>query len=729
MDNNSLRYRIADWLTGHTLSGLRDYVAGQGAFGRYEQQYGRDSAQFSPADYGNYIATSNAVYTCVNIRAELLSTLPLRFYKIKAGQLTEVEAGRLWELFRKVNPYWTQSRLLKMTSYALDLWGVSYWFLERGESGTLPPAEIWWVRPDRVKVVPHETNYISGFTYTPPTSSRPINYAPGEVVWMPNPNPIDEFSGLAPLAAARMAADLASAGMHSNKRIFDQGFMLGGLLTPPADMEFSETQAKELERNIDQRFAGIDKAHRVGVLRFKAEIETPALTPKDAEFLDALKWSLEEVCRAYRIPLDLVGGQRTYQNFEAAMKAVWSNAIAPLALFIQDEITERLLPMFADQADVAMFDFSGVTLLQEDRAEIVAQMKELAGLGVPLNTLLNEFIPSLLPDSGSYPWGDVWWAPVNLLPVSSGEAPPQPEPAAQQEPGRAYSGRLVEYGSPEHERLWRRFERRVSAWEKLMQPVITELFARQKDSVIDRLKQPARSIEDAITDPFNMAQWIKAFKQGILPILRELLGSVGQEEFDDLGLDLRFDVDAPAVVQFMEQRSQRFATKVNESTWEQIRSTIAEGLQEGEGTTKIEKRLTELFKSYSEPEVAEKLSRVEAIARTETVGASSGGSLQAWRQSGVVTHKAWLAAIDHRTRETHIAAHNTYQAEPIPIDQDFYVGAGSGPGPGLINAVEEVVNCRCTLQPIIAERGILNNNGFSSRLKELENVKELLARL
>jgi HK97 family phage portal protein len=714
---NSIRHRFADWLTGGAITQLREYVLGKGAFTGYEQQAGRDKELFSPAEYGHYIATSNAVYTCCSIRAELLASLPLRFYKLQGGQMVEVDSGKLWELFAKVNPFWTQSRLTKMTSYALDLWGVAYWFLERGEASRLPPQEIWWARPDRVEVVPHEDQYISGFVYTPPQQAAPIKFTPQEVVWIPNPNPIDEFSGLAPLAAAR-------TGMQSNKRIFDQGFMLGGLMTPPDEIELTPEQAQELERNIDQRFAGLDKAHRVGVLRFKAEIHTPALTPSDAEYLDSLKWSLEEVCRAYRIPLDLVGGQRTYQNFDAAMKAVWTNAIIPLASFLADEVTEKLLPMFPNEADIARYDITGVSLLQEDRSEIVDQMKELWGMGVPLNPLLSEYQPNLLPENGKYPWGDVWWAPAALLPVTEPSAPAAPE-----EPGERGNVRLVEYGSQEHERLWRKFERRVTQWERVMGAMLKDLFARQKDSVIDRLKQPQRSIEDVVMDPFDLTKWINEFKRGILPVLRELLGSVGQEEIDDLGVALRFDVDNPAVVQFMEGRAQRFATKVNETTWKELQSTIAEGLQEGESITKIEKRLAKTFSDYAtkDPAAAEKLTRLEMIARTETVGASTGGSLEAWKQSGVVTHKTWLAALDHRTRDTHIEAHRTYQAEPILMTEDFFVGGGSGPGPGMIGVAAEDINCRCTMQPVIAERGILDGNGYSrEQLKELENVQKIL---
>jgi len=54
----------------------------------------------------------------------------------------------------------------------------------------------------------------------------------------------------------------------------------------------------------------------------------------------------------------------------------------------------------------------------------------------------------------------------------------------------------------------------------------------------------------------------------------------------------------------------------------------------------------------------------------------------------VVKGKVWLAALDDRTRETHVQAHGQERA----LDEDFEVGAGSGPAPGQIGLPEEIAN-------------------------------------
>src|SRR5690606_7540915 len=128
-------------------------------------------------------------------------------------------------------------RLLNMTELSLCLWGSCFWFVERagGKAARGLPQQIWWGRPDRVKVHPHPVDYISGFTYTSGNGGQEIYYPAHQVVWIRYANPLDEFSGLSPLAAARLSADTASAAMRSNRNIFANGSNMAGVVTPVGD--------------------------------------------------------------------------------------------------------------------------------------------------------------------------------------------------------------------------------------------------------------------------------------------------------------------------------------------------------------------------------------------------------------------------------------------------------------------------------------------------------------
>jgi len=159
----------------------------------------------------------------------------------------------------------------------------------------------------------------------------------------------------------------------------------------------------------------------------------------------------------------------------------------------------------------------------------------------------------------------------------------------------------------------------------------------------------------------------------------------------DLGVSFSPDMADPNVVRFLENRSQRFAEEVLETTWVQLKDSLSEGVQAGEGIPELAMRVDTVMDSRK--------SSAETIARTEVVGANNGGTLLSWKQSGVVESKEWLTALDGRERDTHRAAHG----QRVGIDEDFSVGAGSGPAPGQIGLAEEDINCRCSMRPVVKQ--------------------------
>lgn len=417
----------------------RGFVLGPGVIDWGDEAFGHDQSRFAPSGYGDYITTSGAVYTCATLRAALLAALPIRVCRYnRKGEKVTVERGPLVDLLKRVNPFWTRYRLIYMSELTLCLWGELTWFLERGQSSVGEPKEIWWARPDRVSILPHPTEYIRGYLYEPVNGAADLAFSPAETIWVPYPNPLDEYSGLSPLSAAQLAADYGRKALGANNQLFDNGFNIGGIVMPEAgnNRELSPDQAKELDRYFERRFGGKDKAHRWAFMRHNYDIWQGSMTPKDADFLGGLEWSLEDVARAYKVPLDLIGGQRTYANVEAALKALWMHCLLPEAEFIATELTEKLLPMFPAQAgDLIEFDISGVAALQEAHdSKHQRAMEELTKGSMTINEWREEV------GREKVPWGDVWWAPPSLRPVEGVPEPleqPAPNPEPRVSPGEA----------------------------------------------------------------------------------------------------------------------------------------------------------------------------------------------------------------------------------------------------------------------------------------------------
>ena len=674
----------------------RAFVTGPATVDPSQTYFGIDNAAFQPPEYASYVATSNGVYACVNVRSRTLAGLPLKVYRMDAsGDRTEITSGPLWLLLRKVNPYWTLSRLLDMTEQSMCVWGECFWFMERKGR---QPAEIWWARADRVKVHPHPTEYISHFTYEGP-GGREIRFEREETVWMRYANVVDQYSGLSPLAAARLAADTASASMHSNFNIFRNGTQLAGVLTPKNGVPLSEEQAEQLTNDMQRRFKGVENAHRFGILRFDVDFKALSMTPHDAEFLGLYNLTLEDIARAYSVPIDKIGGKRTYQNVEESEKVFWHDCMLPEARFIAAELTEQLLPHFGENL-IAEFDTSDVDVLHEAENDRWLRQKEQIAAGYrTVNQLLKE--EGLEPQ----PWGDVWWAQSTLMPIDSNEKPepvmPQmlgpgqqneneDQPPADDAPDRAGTSkhsRMIAYGSDEHQRLWERYVLQSEPYEQRIARTAKDLFAAQRDSVLAQVRSERRKrdIADLADDPFDKPRWLRRFREEMRPVLTLVATDAARTAFEGVSLTTAFNVVDLNISNAMMRQAQRFAEEVNATTWDALRTSLKDGIEAGESVDDLAGRVEGIM--------ADRIrSSGTTIARTETTRASTTGTLAGWKASGVVSHVQWLAALDERTRETHIAAHG----QTVELGKSFEVGGCSGPGPGEISCARESVNCRCT---------------------------------
>ncbi|MFC9089002.1 phage portal protein [Nocardiopsis dassonvillei] len=416
------------------------WPVGAGSVFPGDETFGHDPSEFSPEKYGDYLATSNEVYSAVSLRARLVSSLKLNLYSGHDAQKTLVTKGPVVDLLRHVNPFWTWRRLMRMDEMCMGIWGQTFWAVEKGRDGT--PEHIWWMKPSRVRPVPDEKDYLKGFLYEPIAGGPLIRFDPDEVIWFRYPNPLDEFSPMSPLAAARLAADTASSMMKANQSLFTNGLNLGGIIIPSNDKStFTAEQAKELGQMLDTRFRGADKAHRWLVMRFEAQLKGLDLTPKDAEFLGGLNLTLRQVANSYGIPTPLLNDMEhaTLANLRELDQTLWSHSLQPDCDLKADEIEEQLLPMFGAQrgfksVDHVAWDYDAVPALQEAKGEVWDRDRQAIEAGA---LTVNEWRErNGLPRVA---WGDVWWGAVNKHPVEGPESTPgapapTPEPAPDPDP-------------------------------------------------------------------------------------------------------------------------------------------------------------------------------------------------------------------------------------------------------------------------------------------------------
>jgi len=362
-------------------------------------------------------------------------------------------------------------------------------------------------------------------------------------------------------------------------------------------------------------------------------------------------------------------------------------------------LQRHLAPRYGTNRLVA-HDTSGIEALQENRAELVQQITMLADKGVPLNKLLSEFMPHLLPEDGGYEWGDVAWLQASMVPISGPEIVVAP-------PGTVAVGDVAEPGSPadeeqtieeqtepermtrsefddaEHREHWERLTKSTDPLEREFAELVRGLFRQQLASVLAKLGNRSARLSPAdLDDVWDMARWISLFRSKARPSLRKII-KIGAK-------DAGFPLPSSPAANFLERRTQRFAKEVNGTTWRLLRASLSDGIEAGEGVPDLSKRVEAVMGTRIR-------SSAETIARTEVIGAYNGGGVIAAKDAGA-SYKKWMTALDERVRHSHAAMHG----QMVGIDADFRLAGGSGPAPGQIGAAEEDINCRCSLRyPVV----------------------------
>ena len=87
------------------------------------------------------------------------------------------------------------------------------------------------------------------------------------------------------------------------------------------------------------------------------------------DFIQTLRWSLEEVARAYGVPKPLLSDleRATFANINAAERIFWRNTIVPQLHLLAEQLNHHLLPQLGYPNLQIHFDLTSIEALQEDQ--------------------------------------------------------------------------------------------------------------------------------------------------------------------------------------------------------------------------------------------------------------------------------------------------------------------------------------------------------------------------
>jgi HK97 family phage portal protein len=351
--------------------------------------------------YGEAEYSSVWVFACVKAIAQTVASVPFVFYRdTPSGREKLPPSHPLTKLFWGLNPLMTRYDFWEASMVYLELTGNCFWALEKGDASGLP-AEMWPLRPDRMRIVPDKEDLIQGYLFT--VGERSVAYGSREIIHIKYFNPLSEWWGMSPLSAARQGLLADFYAVMYNQKFFRQGARPSGVLTTEEPLDDSSFQ--RLRAEFDQAYSGAERAHRVILLEKGLQWQSISLPQKDMEFIEQRKLSRGEILAVYKVPPIEVGILEfaNYANSETQDKIFWTKGVIPRLRKIEEAINTFLVPRFGGDI-FGEFDLSRVEALRE-------------------NEDLKSQVAQRLVESGIWTTNEARSRLWNLAPVEWGDTP------------------------------------------------------------------------------------------------------------------------------------------------------------------------------------------------------------------------------------------------------------------------------------------------------------------
>lgn len=253
----------------------------------------------------NSVLSYHAIYACITLIAADISKLGVKLVrKDKDGIWNEEENPAYSPVLRKPNRY--QNRIQFWESWLLSKLtrGNTYVLKERDNRGVV--KALYVLDPNRCKpmVTDDGTVYYQLSTDNMAGLAKEILVPAKEIIH-------DRFNclfhplvGTSPIYACGVAATQGIAIQNNQTRFFNNRSMPSGVLVAPGAI--SNETATRLKEAWDTNYSG-ENAGKVAVLGDNLKFEQIAMTAKDSELIDQLKWTAEVCCSVFHVPPYKVG--------------------------------------------------------------------------------------------------------------------------------------------------------------------------------------------------------------------------------------------------------------------------------------------------------------------------------------------------------------------------------------------------------------------------------------
>lgn len=284
------------------------------------------------------VTTYSSVFACTTLIASDISKCRPRFVQQDSNDIwNEIESPAFSPVLRKPNHFqnritfyatWVISKLLHGNTYVLkqrdDRRVVTAMYIldpTRVTPLVAPDSSVYYdLQRDDLSQVSEAMIEMMGGRFVVPAS---------EIIHDLHNPLFHPLVGLSAIYACGLAAVQGLRIQDNSAVFFGNGSRPGGVLTAPGAI--NDTTAARLKAYWDANFTGAN-AGKVAVLGDGLKYEQMTMSALDAQLIEQLKWTAENVCSAFHVPAYMVGvgAAPNYNNIEALNQQYYSQCLQAL---------------------------------------------------------------------------------------------------------------------------------------------------------------------------------------------------------------------------------------------------------------------------------------------------------------------------------------------------------------------------------------------------------------
>ena len=211
---------------------------------------------------------------------------------------------RLWDRpNERMTP--TGRAFRQLSGLYLELLGeAAILVVSRPNTPTGQPVELYPIRPDRLKPIPHPYQWLAGWVYTS-EDGEAVPLRPDQIIQVKYPDPSDPYRGLSPLRAAMVDVDTSSFANEWQRQFFQNSALPGGMVV--TDDELTSTDFATWVERWNEQHQGVSNAGRVALMDRSAKWVSQQMSMVDMQLAELVLMNRGGIREAFGISKTILG--------------------------------------------------------------------------------------------------------------------------------------------------------------------------------------------------------------------------------------------------------------------------------------------------------------------------------------------------------------------------------------------------------------------------------------